>query len=311
MASALTPHAFAGDPDIADLHAFFAPAPHFQGDTLWTFGTSLKSAYVNTFDFMNHTPVVQLWRDSQGQLQAVSRLSLGTGEWFHLAMPDYRTAEVTAAIVRQADRAFELLTTCESWDTVRYETKVNEIAELEALGYGGQAPIEVYMLRSLEDGVEPAPCPAGLHVSLLDESDPTQVEQRGLAQIDAFSDGVPTADAQAWIRRSLPHQLGYGRPDSHPNVIATDDQGSILAFADVFFDGQNGIGELEPVGTLTSAQRRGLSKLVLARALTEMRDAGMRQAVVRTGIDNAAAIAAYSAAGFEITDHLIAMRKHR
>ena len=58
-------------------------------------------------------------------------------------------------------------------------------------------------------------------------------------------------------------------------------------------------------------QRRGLAKAVLTRGLELMKEAGMQRAVVRTGSDNAAAIAAYTSVGFEITDHLLNYRKER
>ena len=112
--------AFRGDPDVGELHGFFDPAFQFDGDTRWTFGTSLKSAYVNTFEFMNEPPLVQLWRDDAGALQAVSRILLGTGVWFHLAAPAYRTHETAQTITAQADAAFRLLTDRASWETVRY-----------------------------------------------------------------------------------------------------------------------------------------------------------------------------------------------
>ena len=54
---------------------------------------------------------------------------------------------------------------------------------------------------------------------------------------------------------------------------------------------------------------RGLAKAVLSRGLTLMREAGMKQAVVRTRYENAAAITAYVAVGFEVSDHLLNFRK--
>lgn len=306
MTGSLRATAFKGDADIEDLHSFFLPDIHFAGDTLWTFGTSLKSAYVNSFEFMNHAPVVQLWRDQEGAVQAVSRISLGTGEWFHLALPAYRTGEVTADLILQADTTFELLTDRDHWQTVRYESKTAEISELERAGYTRGAIAEVYMTRSLEHSIEEADCPPGVQVGLLDPSDP---HERAMAQVDAFSNGEPTPDETAWIGRSIPHQLSYGRPDSHPSVIACDQSGRVEAFADVFYDRKNRIGEFEPVGTRTSSQQKGLSRVVLTRGLKEMRDNGMKQAVVRTGIDNQAAIAAYESIGFATTDLLTRFRK--
>jgi len=309
--STLRATAFAGDPDIDELRSFFQSSAQFTGDTLWTFGTSLKSAYVNTFEFMNHAPVVQLWRDASGVVQVVSRISLGTGEWFHLAAPGSRTAEVTHALVQQADAAFALLTDRAAWETVRYESKHDETRELEQAGYARNGVAEVYMARSLTHPVVDVPCPAGVHVTVLDPSDGPLVHERAMAQVDAFSNGAPTASEAAWITRSLPHQLGYDTPANNPSIVAVDNTGTVLAFADPFLDHKNHIGEFEPVGTRTAAQRKGLSKVVIGRGLNEMRNQGMNQAIVRTGVDNGAAIAAYASMGFETTDHLIRFRKER
>ncbi len=311
MVDRLRAVAFNGDADVDDLHSFFQSELQFDGDTLWSFGTSLKSAYVNSFEFMNHAPVVQLWRDAAGALQAVSRISLGTGEWFHLAAPDYRTKEVTKALIDQADAAFVLLTDHELWETVRYETKTKEIERLEQSGYAGCGIAEVYMVRSLVDPVEDVPCPARVVVKLLDPSDESLVHERAMAQVDAFSGGEPTASEKAWITRSLPHQLSYGGQGRHPSIVAVDDSGAIVAFADPFCDDRNKIGEFEPVGTRTSAQRGGFSKLVLTEGLKEMRARGMNQAIVRTAFGNNAAIAAYQSVGFETTDRLVRYRKLR
>lgn len=311
MAERLQGVAFSGDADIDDLRSFFQPELHFDGDTLWSFGTSLKSAYVNSFEFMNHAPVVQLWRDAANSVQAVSRISLGTGEWFHLAAPEHRTDEVSDALMQQADAALALLTNHQHWETVRYESKVDEIRHLERHGYARTDIVEVYMSRPLADPVKDVPCPAGIDLRVLDPSDESMVHERAMAQVDAFSGGGQTSAETAWITRSLPHQLSYRRPENNPSIIAVDGAGEVVAFADPFYDLKNLIGEFEPVGTRTSAQRKGLSRVVLARGLVEMRDRGMEQAIVRTGVDNAAAIAAYESVGFEITDHLVRYRKVR
>lgn len=303
--------AFRGDPDVNELRAFFQPAHQFAGDTLWSFGTSLKSAYVNSFEFMNHAPVVQLWRDTEGAVQAVSRISLGTGEWFHLATPEYRRDEVTETLVVQSGQALALLTALDSWTTVRYQSDTAGIELLERLDYLDDGIVEVFMVRSLVQPIEPAADRPGVRVQLLDTDDTEQLHQRALAQVDAFSASEPTAAETAWIGRTLPHQLSYGGSGAHPGVVAVDDSGAVLAFADIFVDHINLIGEFEPVGTRRSTRRTGLAQSVLTRGLRDMRELGMTQAIVRTGADNQAAIAAYESVGFETADRLLRFRTAR
>jgi ribosomal protein S18 acetylase RimI-like enzyme len=302
---------FRGDPDVGELHAFLQPERQFSGDTLWTFGTSLKSAYVNTFEFLNHPPLVQLWRDEHGEVQAVSRIMLATGEWYFIAGPDYRRADVAFAIIDQADAVMMLLSAKSSWQAVVYESDVATAALLTDRGYLPAGCGEVYMTRSLDGTAAAVPAPTGCTLRTLDPDDPVQVFERGDAQTDAFLEDQPRSEVAAWTTRTMPHQLGYGRPKRHPSVIAVETGGRVLAFADSFFDHQNKIGEFEPVGTRKQMQRRGLAKAVLSRGLELMSEAGMSRAVVRTGHDNPAAIAAYSSVGFEITDRLLNYRKQR
>jgi ribosomal protein S18 acetylase RimI-like enzyme len=309
--SPLKPTAFRGDPDVGELHDFFRPERQFAGDTLWTFGTSLKSAYVNSFEFLNHAPVVQLWRDAQGVVQAVSQLMLGTAEWYYLAAPDYRREEVSIAIIEQADDALNMLSAHPSWRTVLYESDASGAKLLADRGYTPDGVDEVYMTQSLEGAVASAVDAPGYTVGILDPDNPAEIFERGDAQTDAFLAGQPRNEVEAWMTRTIPRQLGYGRPKRPPSVIAKEAGGKVGAFADVFFDHQNKIGEFEPVGTRKGMQRRGLAKAVLTRGLELMVEAGMHRAVVRTGLDNPAAIGAYASVGFEITDHLLRYRKQR
>ncbi len=313
--SPLRPTAFRGDPDVAELHAFFQPERQYAGDTRWTFGTSLKSAYVNTFEFLNHPPVVQLWRDQQGDVQAVSRIMLATGEWFYQAAPGYRCSDgrddVSIAILEQADAAMGLLAGLSSWCAGAYESDAPATKLLEGHGYRPERRDEVYMTRSLETPIAGVPSPVGCSIRTLDPDDARQVFERGDAQTDAFAEGQPRNEIAAWMTRTLPHQLGYGGPNRNPSVIAVEPDGRVLAFADPFFDHTNKIGEFEPVGTRKQMHRRGLAKAVLTRGLELMKDAGMRQAVVRTGFDNHAAITAYRSVGFDVTDYKLNYRKVR
>jgi len=307
----LRPTAFRGDLDVADLHAFLQPERQYAGDTLWTFGASLKSAYVNTFEFLNHAPVVQLWRDAQGQIQAVLRIELGPGEWFYQAAPDCREPAVATAIAAQADAALELLSDHDSWRTVAHQSDAASAGQLEESGYVADGGAQVYMTRSLGSEIRAVPDPAGCSIRVLDPENPKQVAERGDAQLDAFLEDQPRDEVAAWIARTLPHQLSYGRPLRPPCVVAVDANGRVLAFADPYFDPANKIGEFEPVGTRKEMQRRGLAKAVVTRGLELMQRAGMQQAVVRTGVENAAAIAAYASVGFEVSDQLLYYRKKR
>ncbi len=302
--------AFRGDEDAAELRSFFLPERQFAGDARWRFGTSLKSAYVNTFEYLNHAPVVQLWRDPAGDVQAVSRICLGTGEWFFQASPEFRDESTAVRIIDQADAAFRLLTDLGSWRTVIYESDVAGTELLAAAGYEPGPRDEVFMTMPLDSEPAVAAVTGSVEVRVLDAENPAELHERALAQVDAFSGGEPSESALKWIHRSLPHQLSFA-PAQSANVVAMDIDGRCLAFADVYFDVANLIGEFEPVGTRRSEQRRGLSKAVLLHGLAAMRTAGMTEAVVRTGVENKPAIAAYESVGFKIADYRVTLDRAR
>lgn len=307
---ALTSTAFRGDEDASELRSFFLPERQFAGDTRWRFGTSLRSAYVNSYEFLNHAPVVQLWRDADRDLQAVSRLSLGTGEWFFQAAPDFRDDATATDIIEQADSAFELLSDFQRWRTVMYEGDHAGIELLERHGYEVGDRDEVFMTMSLDSALEPDSATELVEIRFLDRTNLSELRERALAQVDAFSGGTPSESELSWIHRTLPHQLSHAA-DQSVNLVAMDSAETCLAFADIYLDPINGFGEYEPVGTRTRAQRRGLSAAVLQRGLIEMKSAGMTTAIVRTGVDNTAAIAAYESVGFEIVDHRISLHRQR
>ena len=308
--SALVATAFRGDVDTEELRAFFLPERQFAGDARWRFGTSLKSAYVNSFEFRNEAPVVQLWRDRHGSVQTVSRISLGTGEWFFQSTPGFRDESIAAQIIEQSDAALELLSHQESWRTVLYESDRSGIELLTRNGYEPGERDEVFMTMALAAVVEPDFKTEAVELRVLDQNNQAELRERALAQVDAFSGGAPTESELAWIHRTLPHQLSYA-PAQSVNLVGMDSDGRCLAFADVFFDLANRIGEFEPVGTRTSEQRRGLSSALLRTGLAAMKSAGMTKAIVRTGVENRPAIAAYQAVGFEIADYRVSLRRSR
>ena len=100
--------------------------------------------------------------------------------------------------------------------------------------------------------------------------------------------------------------------NDHHLVLALNkgaDAGKIVSFALFVTDPTTLVGELDPVGTMTTHRRWGLSRLVLLRGLNWLQEAGMQSAVVRTGVDNLPAIATYSSAGFSVVDHLYTYNK--
>ena len=79
-------------------------------------------------------------------------------------------------------------------------------------------------------------------------------------------------------------------------VRAPDGRGA--SACTIWFDGVNGVGMFEPVGTHPDFQGKGLGKAVMAEGLRRMQAAGMRRAVVGFDPNNVAARALYTSMGF-------------
>ena len=89
----------------------------------------------------------------------------------------------------------------------------------------------------------------------------------------------------------------------HDLVIEAPD-GSLAAFAMVWWVPEARMGELEPVGTHPAHQRRGLGRAVNLAALRLLRDLGAVDALVFSRTTNAASEALYASVGFEaVTRH--------
>jgi ribosomal protein S18 acetylase RimI-like enzyme len=80
-------------------------------------------------------------------------------------------------------------------------------------------------------------------------------------------------------------------------VIETSD-GRFAAYALLWPDDENGVGELEPVGVREEFRRRGLGAAVCTHALHQWHREGGRQAIVYCTTDGACAL--YESLGFRL-----------
>jgi hypothetical protein len=83
-------------------------------------------------------------------------------------------------------------------------------------------------------------------------------------------------------------------------VVAPD--GAFVANCVGWADSRSGVGVFEPVGTALAYRGRRLVRFMMAETVRRLKAKGMREARVGTAHFNAAAIAAYLAAGFTLRD---------
>jgi ribosomal protein S18 acetylase RimI-like enzyme len=173
-------------------------------------------------------------------------------------------------------------------------------AALQRHGYAPnpEAAIFEHRVRSLEEPVEEPLLPDGYvlrHVAAED------LERRVEVHRAAFHPSKVTAPAYSALRELPPY-----RADLDLVVEAPD--GSFAAYALVWLDDENGIGELEPVGTHPDHQRLGLGKAVCLEACRRLRALGADTAVVYS-LAGYHAGRLYAAAGFEPVDRHIELRR--
>ena len=170
----------------------------------------------------------------------------------------------------------------------------DEVAELTQRGFvPADEPFLSHFSRRFGPGTPELPpipdLPAGYtlrHVRGADEIDARVAVHRA-----AFGTRRMTAEKYARVMA-----MDHYAPE-HDLVVEAPD-GSLVAFANVWWDPDGGVGELEPVGTHPDHQRRGLGLAVCRRALQLLRDLGARDALVFADATDPASNRLYDAAGF-------------
>ena len=173
-------------------------------------------------------------------------------------------------------------------------------AALERRGYGPypEAVVFEHRVRPLADPVEVPKLPDGY---LLRHVGPGDVERRVDVHRAAFHPSKVSVPAYLALRELPPY-----RADLDLVVQAPD--GSFAAYALVWLDEENGVGELEPVGTHPAHQRLGLGRAVCLEAAGRLRELGAASAVVYS-LAGYHAGRLYERAGFLQVDRHVELRR--
>jgi ribosomal protein S18 acetylase RimI-like enzyme len=161
-----------------------------------------------------------------------------------------------------------------------------------------EAAVFEHRVRSLVEPVEAPELPEGY---VLRHVGPDDVERRVEVHRAAFHPSKVTVPAYLALRELPPY-----RADLDLVVEAPD--GSFAAYALVWLDEENGVGELEPVGTHPAHQRLGLGKAVCQEAARRLRALGARHAVVYS-LAGYHSGRLYESAGFTHVDRHIELRR--
>lgn len=301
---------FQGTEDAHRMKDFLLGREQWQSlPDYWTAGKSTVGTFHTIFD--SPTSHHKFWRDANSEFQAYVWLHPEPSEtiegnansWRMMIHPSLRTTEFTSSVVISAEEQLLQLAhqgcASKQIETVAYGTDTWLASLLKRHGYTKQDALDVYMLRSLDDRIDEPDLADGYIIRPLDAE--TDIVQRAGVQSDAFA-GQP--EPGKWALENVNRFLRWYEGRDDLDLVAVSDAGEIASFAVFLIDTGTLVGELDPVGTRASHQRKGLSKAVLLSGLQYMKSKGMKHASVRTGVDNTPAIRTYESADFRVVDHL-------
>lgn len=165
------------------------------------------------------------------------------------------------------------------------------IAELTRRGYErAEEPFFEHLLRNLDD-LPPPKLPQGYTLRTIGNEE--DVARRVAVHRLAFAPSTMTGEKYANLRRTWPYRAGL-------DLAIEAEDSSFSAFCTSWLDDENGVGELEPVGTHPEHGRRGLARAVCVAALHALREHGAERVLVyaRGDAGHPAPLALYSSLGF-------------
>lgn len=151
-----------------------------------------------------------------------------------------------------------------------------------------------FYARDLAERPEPLPLPDGFRERTVEDAD---LAERVAIHRDVWAPSRVTESSYANVRAAWPYRT------SLDCVIEAPD-GRFAAYALLWPDDANSVGELEPVGVREEFRRRGLGAAVCAAALARWHDEGGRRAIVYCL--SAGACALYESVGFRRHATLVA-----
>jgi len=208
------------------------------------------------------------------------RVKLWDGAWAWL---DDGAAEIQVhPDLVGSDLHHEVLDWVEGLSVPVLETDVATLTVLEGRGYRRVEPNYpfVHLVRALEGLPELDPeleVPHGYRLRHVGEGD---LERRVAVHRAAFHPSQLTVEKYANVMDAFPY-----RPDLDRVVEAPD--GSFAAYVLCWLDEENGIAELEPVGTHPDHRRRGLARAASIAALRRAHELGARFGIVYARADEA------------------------
>lgn len=216
---------------------------------------------------------IRLWVE-KGRVVAWSWLKLDNGELEHDVHPEHR------------ELLDEILAEPRARTASAFEDDEEERAALARHGFKTAATQLHFYVHAL-DPLPPLPeLPDGFRCRTVTADD---LAERVAIHQDVWAPSRLTDLSFAQVRATSPYR------ETLDCVVEAPD-GRFAAYAHLWPDDENGVGELEPVGVREEFRRRGLGTAVCTYALRRWHELGGRRAIVYCMTESACAL--YEAVGF-------------
>ena len=172
---------------------------------------------------------------------------------------------------------------------VKHAFALEDDAEALALrGFTGRAEVMDLNVRDLPEPPEPPELPDGFRLRTVEPGD---LAERVAVHRDVWAPSRVTEESYANVMQSWPYRASL-------DCVVEAPDGRFAAYALLWPDDTNAVGELEPVGTREEFRGRGLGAAVCTHALRRWHEEGGRQAIVYCQSKPACAL--YRSVGFEV-----------
>ncbi|MDX6485545.1 MAG: hypothetical protein QOF43_698 [Gaiellaceae bacterium] len=217
---------------------------------------------------------IRLWEDG-GRVVAWSWLRMPTGKLAHDVHPDYDALLDELLADPEAKEAFAL----EEDDVMR--------AALARHGFSRPGKVMHMNVSDVREAPELPQLPSGFRLRTVE---PEDLAERVAVHRDVWAPSRVTEEIYARVMSTWPYRRSL-------DCVVEAPDGRFAAYALLWPDDTNGVGELEPVGTREEFRRLGLGSAVCSYALRRWYEEGGRQAIVYCITD--AACTLYRSLGFE------------
>ena len=235
---------------------------------------------------------VYLWEGSDGTIAAVVHPE-DRGAVFQQVLPAVRSPDLEEAMIAVAEQhlAAPIVEGRHRLQIWANEHDGLRQAALSRRGYRRTGEAEYQRRRELAEPVAPVAPPPGFAVRALR---PDELPARSLLSWHVFHPDAPAADYKGWEWYPNVQRCPLYRRDL--DLVAEAPDGTLAAFATVWFDDVNRHAVFEPVGTGPAFRRLGLGHAIMTEGLRRAAHLGALTAGV--GSYSPRAHALYESVGF-------------